>query len=276
MFHLPFFGGRGSKQLSFKKIKFVEIPACCRAAAGRAGSEPRAGTRARVRTDVTDGRGQTDGKHSNTHTHGAVGAEGKVLGGAGTPRQHLRVCAALQVRSPASRSRCTPAGTPQQRGHTHHRERAGGRGKVKPARGWGGTLVPTFFIERDSCLHPQTTAKETALGENNNNKKLQPSEQQIPPTLVASCKCLAGAQRVAGLPNSWAKGFQAEWEKVALPLHREGDGGVGVELEQVRCFQMCPLSQQRAQGGIRPFRRGGRYLQLCVEVYDLCHPKRSP
>lgn len=219
MFHLPFFGGRGSKQLPFKKIKFVEIAACCRAAAGRAGSEPRAGTRARVRTDVTDGRGQTDGKHSNTHTHGAVGAEGKVLG---TPRQHLRVCAALQVRSPASRSRCTPAGTPQQRGHTHHSERAGGRGKVKPARGRGGTLVPTLFIERDSCLHHQTTAKETALGENNNNKSSNPQNNKYLQHLLPRANVW---QELGGLQDSQTVGQRvSKLSGRRSPFHSTGKG----------------------------------------------------
>lgn len=45
---------------------------------------------------------------------------------------------------------------------------------MKPARGWGGALVLMFLIERDSCLHHPTAAKETALGENNNKKSPNP------------------------------------------------------------------------------------------------------
>lgn len=100
---------------------------------------------------------------------------------------------------------------------------------MKPARGRGGTLVPTLLIERGQLPTPPHNSKGNSSRGKQQQKKPQPSEQQIHPALVTWCKCLAGAQRVAGLQNSWGKGFQARWEKAALSLHEEGDGGAGAE-----------------------------------------------
>lgn len=96
MFHLPFlfFWKQTAVIFPFQKIKKLCIDSCmlkscCWMRRVRVPRAERAGTRACVCTERTDG--WTDGKHSGTHTHGSAGAKGSVHGGAGTPRQCLRV-----------------------------------------------------------------------------------------------------------------------------------------------------------------------------------------
>lgn len=194
LFYFYFFFG--SKQLSFSLLKkslhgfphaeelLLNVQgksASCRACRHTSTCARRHDGRER-----TDRR--TDGKHSGTHPHGSAGAKGSVHGGAGTPRQRLRVCArAAGALAQQAKARARLPARLSGVGTLTTGNGLGGRGRVKPARGRGGTLVPTLLIERDSCLRRRTTAKETAFGENNNNKKKpQPSEQQIHPTLVTS------------------------------------------------------------------------------------------
>ena len=127
-----------------------------------------AGTRARVRTDTTDGRGQTGGRTCGT--------------AARTPAAQLvprGACMAVPARAAGALARQAKARArlPARRsgvGTLTTGSGLGGSGRVKPARGRGGTSVPTLLIERDSCLHRHPTAKETALGENNNKRSPNP------------------------------------------------------------------------------------------------------
>lgn len=240
-----------------------------------------AGTRACVSTDVTDGRGQTDGwtdgKHSGMHTHSSAGAKRSMHGGAGTPHQRLRVCArAAGALTQQAKARARLPARPGGVGTLTTGDGLGGRGRVKPARGWGGTLVPTLLIERDSCLYRHTTAKETALGENNNKKSPNPQNNKyiqhlLPPANV--WQELSGLQdyKTAGEIVSKSSGRKPPFHSMRMGMEEPVQSVV-----QVRCFQLCQDSQQRARDRIRPFRRGGWCLQLGVEVYDLGHPKRSP
>lgn len=219
----------------------------------------------------------TDGKHSGTHPHGSAGAKGSVHGGAGTPRQRLRVCArAAGALTQQAKARARLPARLSGVGTLTTGNGLGDRGRVKPARGRGGTLVPTLLIERDSCLRRRTTAKETAFGENNNKKSPNPQNNTY-------------IQHLLPRENVWQELSELQDSKTAgqrvskpsgrrLPFHSTGKGMEEPvqSMVQVRCFQLCQDSQQSARDRIRPFRREGRCLQLGVEVYDLGHPKRSP
>lgn len=93
--------------------------------------------------------------------------------------------------------------------------------------------MPTLLIERGRLPTPPHNSKGNSSRGKQQQKKPQPSEQQIHPALVTWCKCLAGAQRVAEHQNSWRMSFQAKWEKAALSLREEGDGGAEHDASQV-------------------------------------------
>lgn len=160
------------------------------------------------------GRGWTEGS-SGTHPQSLAGAKGSRHGSAGTAASTGMCVQVLQVRSPSKPKlvhACLAwAHSPQGMGW-------GGEGGVKPARGWGGSLVLTLLIERDSCLHRCTTVKETALGENNNNKKAP-----ILKTTNTSNTCYPG--RGCGgyrAPKQLGKGFPSRLGEGHLFTARKG------------------------------------------------------
>lgn len=108
------------------------------------GKMPRAawaGARAHVYTNTTDRNGWTGGQTGSRVAHvppGSAGAQGSVYNGAGLPPQHGVQVPMLQVPSRGSQCWCPSAHPPQQRGHTHHREWAGGarEGETSLRMGW--------------------------------------------------------------------------------------------------------------------------------------------
>lgn len=213
MFHLPFVVVVvGSKQLSFSLFKkslyrFLHAEELLLDVQGKS-ALCRVCRHTSMCAHRRDGWERTDrwtnGKHSGTHAHSSADAKGSMHGGAGTPLQHLRVCA-----------RAAGAITQQAKAHARLPARPSGvgtlttgnglgvRGRVKPARGWGGTLVLTLLIERDSCLHHHTTAKETALGENNNKKSPNPQNNKYIQHLLPHANVW---QELSGLQDSRAAG----------------------------------------------------------------------